>query len=148
MARKKKPTGVGVRTRNPVGRSVRRTSAASREDAKARLFTIDLDLVQQLHEAGYGNESCDGGGMSEQHEANFNSLACRWLTNGQLRLAVTTERGPRIVFCGLGEGRNLLAETPEFMLPSPNGPLGLLGGHRLWYAPELPERTYGRITGR
>ena len=83
-----------------------------------------------------------GGGMSEQHDADFNNFACRWLTNGQLQLAVTTERGPRIVFCGLGEGRNLLAETPEFMLSSPNGPLGLLGGHRLWYAPELPERTY------
>ena len=80
--------------------------------------------------------------MIEQHDANFNDLACRWLSNGRVRLAVTTGRGPRIVFCGVGEGRNLLVETPEFLLPSPNGPLGLLGGHRLWYAPELPERTY------
>lgn len=80
--------------------------------------------------------------MSDQHRADFNGMACHWLTNGRLRLAITTERGPRIVFCGLDGGRNLLVETPEFMLPSPNGPLGLLGGHRLWYAPELPERTY------
>jgi len=80
--------------------------------------------------------------MIEQYDANFNDLACRWLSNGRVKLAVTTGRGPRIVFCGVGEGRNLLAETPEFLLQSPNGPLGLLGGHRLWYAPELPERTY------
>ncbi|MFN8535933.1 MAG: hypothetical protein U0232_00460 [Thermomicrobiales bacterium] len=51
--------------------------------------------------------------MIEQHDANFNDLACRWLSNGRVKLAVTTGRGPRIVFCGWGEGRNLLAETPD-----------------------------------
>jgi hypothetical protein len=80
--------------------------------------------------------------MIEQHDADCNGMVCRWLSNKQVRLAITTGRGPRVVFCGVGAGRNLLAETPDFVLPSPNGPLGLLGGHRLWYAPELPERTY------
>ncbi len=78
----------------------------------------------------------------EQVDDTFNGMACRWLTNGRVRLAITTERGPRIVFCGLAGGRNMLAETPEFTLPAPNGTLALLGGHRLWYGPELPERTY------
>ena len=80
--------------------------------------------------------------MITQEQGEFNGLACRWLANGRLRLAVTTGRGPRIVFCGLAGGRNLLAETPDFTLDSPYGPLHLLGGHRLWYAPEIVGRTY------
>ena len=80
--------------------------------------------------------------MADQHVGEFNGMESRWLTNGQLRVAVTTDRGPRVVFCGVGDGRNLLAETPDFVLPAPGGTLALLGGHRLWYAPELPERTY------
>lgn len=75
-------------------------------------------------------------------EETFNGMACRWLGNDRLRLAVTTDRGPRIVSCTVDGGRNLLAETPDFTLPAPGGTLALLGGHRLWYAPELPERTY------
>jgi hypothetical protein len=59
-----------------------------------------------------------------------------------VRLAATTDRGPRIVFWGLDGGPNLLAELPDAVLPSPNGPLNLLGGHRLWYAPEVVETTY------
>lgn len=86
--------------------------------------------------------------MVERTTGEFNGLPCLWLAGGGLRLAVTTDRGPRVVFCGVGEGRNLLAETPDFVLPAPRsrgggpGELRLLGGHRLWYAPELPERTY------
>ena len=80
--------------------------------------------------------------MIEQYAAEFNGLACRWLASERVRLAITIDRGPRIVFCGLDGGRNLLAETPKFTLPAPNGTLALLGGHRLWYAPEVPERTY------
>jgi hypothetical protein len=80
--------------------------------------------------------------MIDQHVGEFNGMACRWLANGRVRLAITTDRGPRVVFCGVGEGRNLLAETPDFVLPAPGGTLALLGGHRLWYAPEVPDRTY------
>lgn len=80
--------------------------------------------------------------MIQQFDAEFNGLACRWLSNGRVRLAVTTGRGPRVVCCTVGDGRNLFAETPDFTLPAPGGTLALLGGHRLWYAPEVPERTY------
>lgn len=77
-----------------------------------------------------------------QEQGEFQGTACRWLSNGRVRLAVTTECGPRVVFCGLEGGRNLFAETPDVVLDGPYGPLRLLGGHRLWYAPEIVERTY------
>lgn len=77
-----------------------------------------------------------------QEQGEFQGLACRWLSNGRVRLAVTTARGPRVVFCGLEGRRNLFAETPDVVLEGPHGPLRLLGGHRLWYAPEIVERTY------
>lgn len=80
--------------------------------------------------------------MVEQEQGEFNGLACRWLTDGRIRLAVTTGCGPRVVFCGLAGGRNLFAETPDVTLDGPAGPLRLLGGHRLWHAPEIVERTY------
>jgi hypothetical protein len=82
------------------------------------------------------------GWMVMHEEGEFIGLACHWLSNGRLRLAVTTGCGPRIVCCTLDGGRNLLAETPDFTLDSPYGPLRLLGGHRLWYGPEIVERTY------
>lgn len=61
-------------------------------------------------------------------------LKCAWITNGQIRLAVTTERGPRGMFFGWQDGPNLFAELPDISIPSKNGPYHLLGGHRLWHA--------------
>jgi hypothetical protein len=84
----------------------------------------------------------EGVAMIVQEQGEFNGLACRWLSNGRVRLAVTTGRGPRVVSFGPEGGRNLFAETPEFALESPYGELRLLGGHRLWTAPEILERTY------
>jgi len=88
------------------------------------------------------NEAGGSTGTIVQEQGEFNGLACRWLSNGRVRLAVTTGCGPRVVFCGLPGGRNLFAETPGVTLDGPAGPLRLLGGHRLWYAPEIVERTY------
>ncbi len=72
----------------------------------------------------------------------YSGLACRWISNGQVRLAVTTERGPRAMFFGWQNGPNLFAELPDIAIPSDNGPYHLLGGHRLWHAPEWSKRTY------
>src|ERR671935_2525211 len=72
----------------------------------------------------------------------FNGMACRWLENEHVRLAVTTGRGPRIVFFGWREGENLFAELPNAVLETPEGGFHLLGGHRLWHAPEVLNRTY------
>jgi hypothetical protein len=80
--------------------------------------------------------------MVEIAGGDFNGMDCLWLSNGQVRLAITRDRGPRIVFWGRQDGSNLLAELPDAILPTPSGPLNLLGGHRLWYAPEVVETTY------
>jgi hypothetical protein len=59
------------------------------------------------------------------------------LDNGQVRVEVLAETGPRIVRLLLaGDELNLLAETPDISWATPWGDYELLGGHRLWCAPE------------
>jgi hypothetical protein len=60
------------------------------------------------------------------------------ISNSQLEIVCLAETGPRIVglFVAGIEG-NLLAETPNISEETPYGPVALLGGHRLWEAPEL-----------
>ena len=65
------------------------------------------------------------------------------LENEHLILDYLLEGGPRIVrLIPRALGENLLAETPDYVLPSPHGPFHLWGGHRLWHAPESRARTY------
>ena len=65
------------------------------------------------------------------------------LQNDHLILDYLLDAGPRIVrLIPTALGENLLAETPDATLPSPHGPYRLLGGHRLWHAPETAARTY------
>jgi hypothetical protein len=59
------------------------------------------------------------------------------LENAHLWLEALATAGPRIVRLGLaGSEQNLLAETPEVSWETPLGRYELLGGHRLWSAPE------------
>jgi hypothetical protein len=57
-------------------------------------------------------------------------------------LIIITSVGPRIL--GLfGDGDNVLAVLPRSTIERPGGPpLNLIGGHRLWAAPEVPRITY------
>lgn len=65
------------------------------------------------------------------------------LENEHLILDYLLESGPRIVrLIPRALGENLLAETPDYLLPSPHGAFHLWGGHRLWHAPESRARTY------
>jgi hypothetical protein len=65
------------------------------------------------------------------------------LENDHLILDYLTAGGPRIVrLIPKALGENLLAETPDYTLPSPHGPFRLWGGHRLWCAPESAALTY------
>lgn len=65
------------------------------------------------------------------------------LENDLLALDYLTEAGPRVVrLIPKSLDENLLAEIPDAELPSPHGPYRLLGGHRMWHAPETSARTY------
>jgi hypothetical protein len=65
------------------------------------------------------------------------------VANDQFEVVGLTDIGPRIVGLFLkGIDGNLLAETPGITLDTPYGKMSLLGGHRLWEAPEL-EGTSG-----
>ena len=74
---------------------------------------------------------------------DFHNQPTARLENEHLILDYLRESGPRIVrLIPKALGENLLAETPEYVLPSPYGPFRLWGGHRLWHAPETAARTY------
>ena len=55
--------------------------------------------------------------------------------------------GPRIVGFGLAGGGNALGETPQNSWDGPHGTYDLLGGHRLWFAPETPDCSVPDATG-
>jgi hypothetical protein len=74
---------------------------------------------------------------------HFAGYDCVGLENEALGLWVTRSVGPRIIGLALPGGDNLLAELPGETLECPGaGAFHLYGGHRLWYAPEDPLRTY------
>lgn len=65
------------------------------------------------------------------------------LENEFFRLECLAEAGPRIVrLIPAWTGENLFAELPNETTKSPRGEYRLYGGHRLWRAPENPNRTY------
>ncbi len=75
--------------------------------------------------------------------ARFAGYDCVKLENDALTLWVTQSVGPRIIGLALQGGDNFFAEIPDATLDCPgNGSYSLRGGHRLWYAPEDPRRTY------
>lgn len=67
---------------------------------------------------------------------------CYRLTNEGVEMIVTADVGPRIVFWGRENGKNLL-KLFENQLGRKNDEEWLLyGGHRLWAAPEDPHLSY------
>lgn len=79
----------------------------------------------------------------KQTEEQFTDYACIKLENAALALWVTRDVGPRIIGLQLTNGDNLLAVLPKATATTPNGNVfQFRGGHRLWHAPEDPERTY------
>ncbi|MBT8208653.1 MAG: hypothetical protein KJO18_10285, partial [Acidimicrobiia bacterium] len=64
-------------------------------------------------------------------------------TTDTYELEVFTDAGPRISHYGLRGGANLLVELPDASIRLEDGrDFQLRGGHRLWTAPEVPQRTY------
>lgn len=67
---------------------------------------------------------------------------CIEIKNGNFKLIVTTEIGPRIISASYGDSGNLFMVDPK--LKGKKGGPGWVnyGGHRLWHSPETKERTY------
>jgi len=67
----------------------------------------------------------------------MSSRPLRSLHSPHLRLDFLSAGGPRLVGLYLtGSTENLLAETPDVAWDTPHGVYHLIGGHRLWLAPE------------
>ncbi len=63
--------------------------------------------------------------------------------NEQVSVRVVTAMGPRLLHFADSQGRSPFTETPDMSLPVPDGrSFRLVGGHRLWAAPEDPAATY------
>lgn len=67
---------------------------------------------------------------------------CLRLQSGEIELRLPTEIGPRVLFAGFSDGPNLLGLIAEDSGQTGGEAHRLYGGHRLWHAPEHPERTY------
>ena len=75
---------------------------------------------------------------------HFNPLDSprRSLSNDHIKVEYLSQAGPRIVGLYLsGDARNILASTPDITWHTPFGDYYLIGGHRLWIAPENPDLT-------
>ncbi len=73
---------------------------------------------------------------------DYYGLPTRHLASESLELDVLETAGPRIVRLKYRGSANLLAEVPDYSIPTPYGDYRYLGGHRLWYAPEGMPRSY------
>jgi hypothetical protein len=67
---------------------------------------------------------------------------CLRLSNGLVDLVVTTDVGPRIIRFGFIGQDNEFKEFNEQVGGSGGDAWKNYGGHRLWHAPEDPQRTY------
>ena len=72
---------------------------------------------------------------------------CYRISNGEVELVVTSDIGPRVMRYGFSGGPNLFKEFPETLGKTGGDTWQLIGGHRLWHAPEDPIRTYAPDNG-
>ncbi len=63
------------------------------------------------------------------------------LSNGEVRLVVTLDVGPRVIFYGFTGGENVFVNFPT-VGTNAGDEWTSYGGHRLWCAPEAFPRTY------
>lgn len=80
--------------------------------------------------------------MHGPSEGEYHGLPTKRLDGDRLWVEVLATAGPRMRRLGLaGSKENFLAETPDVGWETPNGRYELFGGHRLWFAPEDPDRV-------
>ena len=74
-------------------------------------------------------------------ECSFSGIPkCLQLSGDGIELIVTLSFGPRIISCRLNGGENLFRVFDHLTDADPCK-WNIYGGHRLWIAPEIPERT-------
>ena len=81
-------------------------------------------------------------GVIQSISGDFHGRPSLRIANGAIVVEVLSTAGPRIV--GLrrdGASANLLAETPDLGWETALGRYELLGGHRLWLAPETSQQA-------
>jgi hypothetical protein len=64
------------------------------------------------------------------------------LSNGTVEVIATLDVGPRIIRYAFVGGENVLKEYSDQLGKSGEKDWQIRGGHRLWHAPEHPQRTY------
>jgi len=79
--------------------------------------------------------------------SSYYGRATRRLETAHCWIEVLALGGPRIVGFGLAGEPNILAETPEAAWEGGYGIFELLGGHRLWFAPESAECSFPDSSG-
>lgn len=67
---------------------------------------------------------------------------CYRLSYEQIELIAIADIGPRIISLKRKNGENILKEFPETLGSIGGNTWKVYGGHRFWYAPEYPPRTY------
>jgi hypothetical protein len=77
-----------------------------------------------------------------EHVAYGGWQHCTRISDGRMEVVITNEVGPRVIRCGMVAGKNLFAEIAADMGMTGGDTFRLYGGHRLWHAPEHPQRTY------
>ena len=74
--------------------------------------------------------------------SDFHGLPTAVLENDTLRLEYLTDGGLRIMRLSYLGSPNLLGDAHDISWNTPLGDYSVLGGHRLWISPEIPEKTY------
>ena len=67
---------------------------------------------------------------------------CYQIESGDCRMITTADIGPRIVHLSRGNGENLLKLFEDQIGKVGGDDWRLVGGHRVWYAPENPVTSY------
>ncbi len=67
---------------------------------------------------------------------------CLELTNGVVKLVITIDFGPRVLFYGYVDGQNFFKIFDDDLANVSQSEWKSYGGHRLWHAPEVQPRTY------
>ncbi|MBU5483579.1 DUF4380 domain-containing protein [Clostridium sp. MSJ-11] len=67
---------------------------------------------------------------------------CVKMSNSEIELYITIDKGPRIIRYGFIDGENQFCEDIPTTMEVLGDTWSLMGGHRLWHSPENNPRTY------